>query len=62
MKNHKHVYAIIRVDNYQFNKDSFTVKEIVFSVDEAEKEVIRLSNINKNCYYYWQLTRIKDEN
>ncbi len=64
MKNCKYVYAIIRIDNYQLDdlKNFFTVKEIVFSIEEAKSEVERLNNLhpNKDVKYYWQTTRMKN--
>lgn len=37
-----------------------TVKEIVFDPCEAQKEVVRLNNLNteKSCRYYWQSTHV----
>jgi hypothetical protein len=61
--NLKHVYAVIRIDPdlQEFGLESaFTIKEIVYTLEEAEKEVKRLNRINrqKNCRYFLQLTRL----
>ena len=56
------VYAVIRIDNYSAAalEDNITVKEIVWSLEEAEAEVARLNELNdsKGCRYFWQLTRL----
>jgi hypothetical protein len=62
MKDATHVYAIIRYDKYIIDyKNAITVKEIVTSHEDAEKEVERLNRINsdKNCIYFWQTTRLR---
>jgi hypothetical protein len=56
-------YAIVRIDRFKSGaapEDSVTVKEIVFSLDAAEKEVTRLNTLNgpKGAKYFWQATRI----
>jgi len=45
----------IEIDGY-----SITVKEVVLSLDEATREVERLSVLNagKDCSYHWQGTRL----
>lgn len=37
-----------------------TVKEIVMTAEEAQREVMRLNRLNasKGCWYYWQATHI----
>ena len=69
MKNVDHAYAVIRIDKgrvsvwgiQQVNDvDRITVKEIVWSKEKAQEEVSRLNELNKdkNCFYFWQLTRV----
>lgn len=63
MKGAKHVYAVVRVDLYKRLVDPFTnaitVKEILPTQAEAEKEVARLMELNKDkeVVYFWQTTR-----
>jgi hypothetical protein len=57
------VYAIVRIDRFDSGgapEDAVTVKEIVLSLDAAEKEVTRLNALNgpKGAKYFWQATRI----
>jgi hypothetical protein len=64
MRNQKHVYAVIRIDEYFEDTDMekrITVKEIVETIDEADEEVKRLMKLNaeKGCKYFWQTTRMK---
>jgi hypothetical protein len=58
------VYAVIRVDDYPSAapEDCITIKEIVWSLEEAEAEVKRLNELNrsKGCKYFWQLTRLME--
>lgn len=37
-----------------------TVKEVVMTLEEAQREVIRLNRLNapKGCSYYWQTTHV----
>ncbi len=53
------VFAVIRVDNYQFIEDAITVKEILPTMEEATEEVERLNGLNeeKGARYFWQATR-----
>ena len=53
------VYAVIRIDEYSSIRDSITVKEILPTMEQAEKEVERLNRLDgdKGCYYFWQATR-----
>ena len=56
-----HVYAIVRYDRFQEpSEQSFTVKEVVRTQAMAEAEVDRLNDLNadKNCTYFWQVTRL----
>ena len=73
MKNQKHLFAIIRFDKYKLEDkeisdidaiiNAVTVKQVVTDLEEAEKEVKRLNELNghKDCLYYWQTTRQKIE-
>jgi len=59
----KHVFAIVRVDEFQSADvpwgNRITVKEIVMTEQEARREVERLNGINKQKggVYFWQVTR-----
>lgn len=60
----EHVYAIVRFDgDMKSPESSFTVKEIVSTQAMAESEVERLNELNadKNCTYFWQVTRLFPE-
>jgi hypothetical protein len=53
--------AIVRVDDYQpAGDDRITVKEVVWTVEDAEWEVARLNAVNadKHCHYFWTPTRV----
>lgn len=54
------VYAIVRFDNTQTPEISFSVKEIVSSIEIAQREVERLNapNGHLGCRYWWQATRL----
>lgn len=56
----EHVFAIVRFDRFLEHDNSFTVKEIVRTQEEAESEVKRLNEVNadKDCTYFWQTTRL----
>lgn len=56
----EHVFAIVRFDRFLKPENSFTVKEIVRTEDDAESEVKRLNELNadKDCGYFWQTTRL----
>jgi hypothetical protein len=56
----EHVYAIVRFDRSLEQQNSFTVKEIVRTEEDAESEVKRLNEVNadKDCTYFWQTTRL----
>ncbi len=58
------VYAVVRVDDYPSGtlESCITIKEIVWSLEEAETEVARLNELNrsKGCRYFWQSTRLID--
>jgi len=61
LKNTKydHAFAIVRVDKAP---DDIVVKKVVWDADEAKKEVDRLNKINKNCLYFYQITRVEKTN
>ncbi|CAN5693254.1 hypothetical protein BH18ACI4_BH18ACI4_10220 [soil metagenome] len=56
-----HVYAIVRIDEYDevSPEDAITIKEILPTMEEAIREVERLNNLQeaKHSHYFWQLTR-----
>jgi hypothetical protein len=57
------VFAIVRIDEGYSAvalENRITVKEIVWSLEEAEAEVARLNELNgsKGCRYFWQTTRL----
>jgi hypothetical protein len=58
------VYAVVRIDDYPSEtlENCITIKEIVWSLEEAEAEVARLNELNrsKRCRYFWQYTRLMD--
>jgi hypothetical protein len=58
------VYAIVRIDDNPSEtvENCITIKEIVWSLEEAETEVARLNELNrsKGCRYFWQYTRLVD--
>jgi hypothetical protein len=59
-----HVYAIVRVNEFQPPTSAWdvrvTVKEVVATRDDAQREVERLNAVKrgKRCFYFWQLTRM----
>jgi hypothetical protein len=66
MKGATHVYAVVRIDRFQQNrnpgvalKDVITVKEILPTLEEAQAEVERLMALVKgrDIIYFWQTTR-----
>jgi hypothetical protein len=55
-------FAIVRIDPFISDETSrTTVKMVVWTEEEAEREVERLNAVNagKDCLYYWQPTRVK---
>ena len=71
---HQTAYAVVRIDydyppqnhflqdlgpSISFDQYDVTVKEVVTSDEEAEREVKRLNqlNANKYCWYFWTGTR-----
>ncbi|MCP9493996.1 MAG: hypothetical protein MSG64_05990 [Pyrinomonadaceae bacterium MAG19_C2-C3] len=59
MKQKIQVYAIVRLDEAYAGQNAVTVKSIVTKLDEAEREVVRLNQLNadKGARYFWQATR-----
>lgn len=61
------VYAIVRLDDYLGPETSLqgrvTVKEILPSLEEAEREVARLNALaeGREVSYFWQYTRFFPE-
>jgi hypothetical protein len=61
-------YAVVRVDRFRL-RDSLpddpqvyvTVKEVLWTSDEAEAEVERLNRVNadKDCCYWWESVRVR---
>src|SRR5258705_6131855 len=47
-KRNTQVYAVVRIDNYPTDEleNNITIKEIVWSLEEAEAEVARLNELN----------------
>src|SRR5215468_6547674 len=62
VRNATHVYAVVRIDLWPEPEDNWqdrvTVKEILWSLDDAKAEVDRLNALNsvKGCHYFWQTT------
>lgn len=56
-------FAIVRVDEFALKdaaiENAITVKGIVWSQEEAEREVARLNGLNaeRGCRYFWQVSR-----
>ena len=64
--NFDHGFAIVRLQvdwpkETPINPHIATVKKIVWSMEEAEKEVERLNHLNhgKGYEYYWEITRLE---
>ena len=53
------VYAVVRIDEHLSGADAITVKEILPTMEQAEREVERLNRLNsdKGSYYFWHATR-----
>ncbi len=64
---YRHVYAIVRVDQYDtlevLLEERISVTKVLWSEQAAVLEVERLNNLNagKKCRYFWLLTRLIDE-
>lgn len=60
-----HAFAIVRVDLFHDlaadPETAITVKKVVLSEQFAEEEVSRLNTLNrdKQCMYFWQVTRLE---
>ena len=58
------VYAVVRIDRFQPEEvaleNRVSVKEVVWSEEEARAEVDRLNGLNsdKDVHYFWQATRL----
>lgn len=58
-------FAIVRVDLFFDHdvapRDRITVKKVIASREEAEREVTRLNALqrDKGCVYFWQATRVQ---
>ena len=55
------VYAIVRLDDSMISlEDGISVKEVVWSLEEAEAEVARLNQLNgsKGSKYFFRTTRL----
>jgi hypothetical protein len=55
------VYAIVRLDDSMISlEDGISVKEVVWSLEEAEAEVARLNELNgsKGSKYFFRTTRL----
>lgn len=56
-------YAVVRLDHYlgpeTLLQDRVTVKEVLPSLEEAEREVARLNALagDRDRIYFWQYTR-----
>ena len=65
-RNHRHVYAILRVESDADDGTPIelriTVKKVVVDPDDAEQEVKRLNALNagKGCHYVSRVTRFED--
>ena len=53
------VYAVVRVDECSSDRDAITVKKVLLTMEEVEKEVETLNRVNgdKWYYYFWQPAR-----
>ena len=62
MKDTEPACAVVRLDRFLGDEiGRITVKEVVWSVEEAEREIKRLNGLNadRGCLYIWQHTRVK---
>lgn len=61
MREKIHVYAVIRIDDFnaEFGDNAISIKEILPTMEEAIQEVERLNKLNaeKECHYFWRMTR-----
>lgn len=61
-----HVYAVVRLirqRSLDVPENALTIKEVVPTQEEAEREVVRLNSLNagKDAVCFWQLTRFFPE-
>ncbi|WP_158542709.1 hypothetical protein [Lujinxingia litoralis] len=53
-----HVYVVFRIDNYLKSKSlehKVTIKEVLPTAENAEKETARLNElVEPGVYYFWQ--------
>jgi hypothetical protein len=65
LKNKVHAFAVVRRDEFLENPDSLediiTIKEVVWTQEQAESEVSRLNALNahKGVKYFWRMTRVE---
>ena len=63
-KKYDHAFVIMGLDRYEHvqvePQDAIVLVKIVWSEEEAENEVARLSRVNsgKSAVYFWQIGRI----
>jgi hypothetical protein len=62
-KRREQAFAVLRVDDFlnaECLEHRVSVKEVVRSLQIAEREVTRLNELNRNkgCRYFWQSTRL----
>lgn len=58
------VFAIVRLDGHLgVGEDAVTVKEVLPTLEDAEAEVTRLNELNKDkgAKYFWRATRFFPE-
>jgi hypothetical protein len=60
------VYAVVRFDEFNSQakiEERVSVTKIVSSIETAEAEVARLNKLNgsKGVTYFWQKTRLRDD-
>lgn len=62
---YRHAFAIVRIDLFQVDlemapENRVFVPKVVWTQQEAEAEVARLNEVNrdKNCLYFFRLTRL----
>jgi hypothetical protein len=64
MRHHEQAFAIVRIDDAWTDdapmKSRIAIKQIVWTLEEAEEQVVRLNALNaeKGCEYFWQTTRV----
>jgi hypothetical protein len=63
---YKPAFAIVRLDHFLFRgelrRECVTVKKVVMTQEEAEREVERLNKIGGGwSVYFWQYTRLVTE-